>query len=417
MSDPPHSPLPEQDRTVLRDLARRVAELAAQPEMTERLNRWKRHNALQPGRPMLMIWPEGSWRELLPPESLVCHTPETRDMEAALRRRIYAAEHFCDDMPVLADWPVAKAIRETGWGLEPQRTPSTEKHGAWKFKPVIHSAQDLKKLRVPQISHDEAASQAALQRNQDLFGDILDVKLTGRGGTGFSLMAQYTALRGLEEVMMDMVEQPEMLHEAMSFLENAHRSRIRQLEAMNLLGLNNRYAKVSSGGTGYTDELPSPGFDGQHVRLRDLWGWCESQEMAQVSPAMHAEFVMQYEGRLLEPFGLTGYGCCEDLTPKLDLVFEHIPHLRRVSISPWANVARCAEKIKRRCILSWKPQPAMLVGEFNTKAIRQHIREAIAAAQGCPMEMTLKDTHTCENKPERFDIWTRIAREEIERAS
>ncbi|HRU05200.1 MAG TPA: hypothetical protein P5137_05430, partial [Candidatus Brocadiia bacterium] len=66
MSDPPHSPLPEQDRTVLRDLARRVAELAAQPEMTERLNRWKRHNALQPGRPMLMIWPEGSWRELLP---------------------------------------------------------------------------------------------------------------------------------------------------------------------------------------------------------------------------------------------------------------------------------------------------------------------------------------------------------------
>ena len=30
--------------------------------------------------------------------------------------------------------------------------------------------------------------------------------------------------------------------------------------------------------------------------------------------------------------------------------------------------------------------------------------------------MILKDTHTCQFHPERFTLWTRIAREEIERA-
>jgi hypothetical protein len=29
--------------------------------------------------------------------------------------------------------------------------------------------------------------------------------------------------------------------------------------------------------------------------------------------------------------------------------------------------------------------------------------------------MILKDTHTCEHHPERFDRWARIAREEVER--
>jgi hypothetical protein len=30
--------------------------------------------------------------------------------------------------------------------------------------------------------------------------------------------------------------------------------------------------------------------------------------------------------------------------------------------------------------------------------------------------MILKDTHTCEHRPERFDHWTQIARQEVNRA-
>jgi hypothetical protein len=38
----------------------------------------------------------------------------------------------------------------------------------------------------------------------------------------------------------------------------------------------------------------------------------------------------------------------------------------------------------------------------------------VTQANGCVFEMILKDTHTCEHHPERFDAWTRIAREEMQ---
>jgi hypothetical protein len=33
----------------------------------------------------------------------------------------------------------------------------------------------------------------------------------------------------------------------------------------------------------------------------------------------------------------------------------------------------------------------------------------------CVLEIILKDTHTCEHHPERFDAWCRIARKEVTR--
>ena len=50
-------------------------------------------------------------------------------------------------------------------------------------------------------------------------------------------------------------------------------------------------------------------------------------------------------------------------------------------------------------------------GPFNAPAVREYIRHTLAATRGCAVEMILKDTHTCEHHPERFDEWTRIARD------
>jgi hypothetical protein len=209
-----------------------------------------------------------------------------------------------------------------------------------------------------------------------------------------------------------------MVHDAMAFLEEGHRRILQQYVDQNLLSLNNDNTYHSSGGNGYTSELPKPSFDPDRVRPCDMWASAESQEMAQVGPKQHAEFALQYERRLLEPFGLSGYGCCEDLTRKLDDVFT-IPNIRRISISPFADVDKCAEKLRGDYIFSWKPQPTHLVGQFDGEAIRDYIRHTIEVAQkhGCVLEMILKDTHTCEHHPERFDQWTQIAREEVERVS
>jgi hypothetical protein len=201
----------------------------------------------------------------------------------------------------------------------------------------------------------------------------------------------------------------------MRFLEAGYHKWLDQLEEMNLLSLNNDNTYQATGGNGYTTELPAPGFDPQRVRTIDMWGSSESQEFQVVSPKMHAEFALQYEKRLLARFGLSGYGCCEDLSKKLDDVFT-IPHIRRISISPFADVDVCAPKLGGDYIFSWKPHPAHLVGEFNQEKIRGYLRHTVELVRqhGNVLEIILKDTHTCEHHPERFDRWTQICREVID---
>ena len=45
-------------------------------------------------------------------------------------------------------------------------------------------------------------------------------------------------------------------------------------------------------------------------------------------------------------------------------------------------------------------------------------RHAVSCSNGgAALEMILKDTHTCQYHPERFDRWTQIAREVVEESA
>ena len=406
------------ERTLLRDLAKQVAETAARPEMAERRRKWIEHNSLRAATPMLLVFPEGAWTELLPDDALTCQDEQARRVEWNLRSRLYAFEHFHDDSVLEAVWDVTAQVTDSGWGLEPIKVSSSEARGAFRIQPVLNERADLQKLRAPELLYDPSEHDRRAQEMQALLGDILDVQCKGVTHLAYHLWSQYIYLRGETRYMEDMIDAPDFIHEVMAFFEQGHQRLLQQMIEMNLLSLNNDHTYHSSGGNGYTDHLPAPGFDPARVRPRDLWASAESQELASVSPRMHQDFALQYEARLLEPFGLTGYGCCEDLSRKLPDVLA-LPHIRRISISPFADVERSAQILGGRAIYSWKPQPAHLVDPFDPDTIRAYLRRALEVCQanGCFLEIILKDTHTCQRRPERFDTWTQIAREEIERLS
>ena len=69
------------DRAILRDLAERVAEIASLPVQAERRELWRMHNDLEPVRPMILVFPEGGWEELLTEKDLRCKGEEARRME------------------------------------------------------------------------------------------------------------------------------------------------------------------------------------------------------------------------------------------------------------------------------------------------------------------------------------------------
>ena len=404
----------DHDRSVLRALADRVRQVADSPEMAERRALWRGHNALAPQRPMILVFPEGSWGELLPGSQLVCQDDKARGWEWNLRSRLYGYDHFRSDNVVEADWTVQRAIRSTGCGLSPRHHAATAERGAWAFDPVVKSPDDLERMHFPEISVDDAATEAEETLARETFGDLLDVRTVGVAHLSYHLMNEWTGLRGLDQVYMDMVMEPDFLHQAMRFLTDGHKHVLAQYIQLGLLSANNDNTYQATGGNGYIDSL-TPGAEGV-VRTGEMWASAESQELDPVSPEMHAEFAMAYESELLEPFALTGYGCCDGLHHKLRDVCA-MPGMRRISMSPFCKVDLAAPQVEDRFIFSWKPQPSHLVGRFDEDLIRNYLKHTIEVCRGGVLEIILKDTHTCEHRPERFDRWTEICRELVDEAA
>jgi hypothetical protein len=99
---------------------------------------------------------------------------------------------------------------------------------------------------------------------------------------------------------------------------------------------------------------------------------------------------------------------------RLDLLMKHIPRLRRVSVSPWSDRRLAAEKLGRRYVFSWKPNPAPVSApKPDWDGAARAVRETLQAARGCCVEMVLKDTHTFCGDPSRPGRWVQIARRAI----
>ena len=111
--------IPANDRNILRDLAKKVAEIGNHPIQKQKAQMWTRHNDLERLRPLVLVFPEGSWREMLTDRDLKTTDPSARGLEWELRHRIYYWEHMPDDNviePVIASWVVEEDTSRSGYG-------------------------------------------------------------------------------------------------------------------------------------------------------------------------------------------------------------------------------------------------------------------------------------------------------------
>jgi hypothetical protein len=161
---------------------------------------------------------------------------------------------------------------------------------------------------------------------------------------------------------------------------------------------------------GYVSELPGPDSSGP-VRLKDLWGWAESQETVNISPAMYKEFVLPYQADLSSRFGLVYYGCCEPVHDRLALIMEAIPNLRSVSVSGWSDLARVAEMLGNRYVYSRKPTPALMSGANPPWDLaKEDMRKTYAATKNCCVEILFRDLYTVNRERERVAEWVRMTK-------
>ncbi len=411
---PPQGPrITKAERKVLRRLAGEVAELAARPVEAEKRALWAKHNALEKTRPLIFCKPENGWKEILPDKDLVCESPLTRRWELRLRKEIFWGSRMRDDYTIRPGFDVPHVYDPFDWGLRETRIHN-EAGWCYAWDAPVKTEDDLEALHFPTIDVDFAATERIRSAADDLLGDLLPVRVKTIWWWSTVTTKKLAELRGAQQIMYDMYRDPDLLHRIMGFLRDGTTAMLDELEDRDLLSLNNDGTYVGSGGLGWSDELPQPDF-ADKVRCEDMWGHSESQETAGVGPEMYAEFVFAYQKPALERFGLNCYGCCEALHSRWHII-EEFPNLRRISVSPWADKAMMAERLKDKYIYSAKPQPSYLaMDSFEEEAARAELREIFSVTRDCCVEVIMKDNHTIRNDPERVIRWVEIAREEAER--
>ena len=405
----------DSDKQILRCLAERVALNAGKSIQEEKRLAWYKLNSLKSTSPVIFCDPENGWNEIITQDQLECTGSLMRRWEMTLRKDIFWAESMGDDKVVDLDFNIPYSCDITNWGLEEKRVGG-EHGGAYHWEaPLKDFEADLQKLKFPQINVDYEATDKAVSIAQDIFSDILNVRLKGLWWWTMGLTMTATALRGLEQLMWDMYDYPEQLHQLMAFLRDGHMAMIDWIEERKLISLNNNNTYVGSGGFGFSDELPQKDFDKEKITTMDLWGFAESQETVSVSPDMFEEFIFPYQLPLMERFGLNCYGCCEPLDQRWNVV-KKAPRLRRVSVSPWADLEKMAEYLGSDYIYSMKPSPTdIAVPDIDEDRIRKDLRRALEITRGCQVEIIMKDNNTIGNNPENVIKWCKIAKEESEK--
>jgi len=399
-------PVTPRDREILRRLAATLRAHAERGEMAERKARLKALNALEPGRPVVLCFPEGSWPELVPPASCQCEDPLLRAWELQMRGKVFWAEHIDDDNALEPCFDVRWIVRDDGYGVEIPYTHGADR-GSYVWDPPLKNLPaDLARVHPRRPTVDRAETARRMAGADELFGDLLTPRLKGWFGwtCGLTMVAIY--LVGLERFMLAMIDEPDNVHRLMAFLRDDQMAYLTWFEREGLLTLNTTDGYVGSGGVAYTDELPADDWtEGDPVRLKDVWGFAESQETVGISPAMFAEFILPYQLPLLERFGLNCYGCCEPVHTRWEHL-RRIPRLRRGSVSPRGGPPAKGARA---------PGAPGVCASFNEDAIRADLRSTLDVAADLPLELILKDTHTVQGEPDRLGRWVTLARQEIDR--
>jgi hypothetical protein len=400
----------------LRELGKRVAEIASLPVNRDKKELWKSLNSLKPVRPMVNI-DQIPWHEMNVDDELTvtCTDPFLRYLEQNLRTTLYRWKHMRADMVVEPVIRVPKLISNTGFGLKVSETiavtDSLNSITGHSYHDQLETDEDLRKIRTPEVHLDEKGTSRCEEIAREVFDGILDVQLNGTTPF-FNLWDLIVQLHGVENTLVDLVCRPEFMHEMTRRFTDAYLGMLDQMEEQGLLA--NHQDTVHCSGA-YTDELPAPGYDPSKPRCRDIWTFGMSQIFATVSPQTHKEYDIDYSVEWYRRFGLVYYGCCEPLHDKIDIIRE-IPNVRKISISPWADVEKSALQIGGDYVVSIKPSPAYLATDaWDPESVRMNLEDISETCKrhGCPFEFILKDISTVRYQPQRLWEWEKIAMEVV----
>jgi len=410
--------LNNKDITRLRELAKQVREIAELPIQQKNKALWQAVNDRKMIRPTVFVRDYPIYMINYNNELTTTIEDEfLQKIEADLLLMIYEWKHLRCDRVIEPIIKCPVTVEDTRFGCEAAvrdlrdviygEEINTSKH----FERQINCVEDLEKIKDPIVTYDEETTMKNFNLMKEIFDGILDVKLYGIDFFHFVPWDDLLSWMGIEEGMYDFVLNPELMHKAVEKYVEASINRAKQYERLGLVSSNNTNMKVGQGGPGYTSELPPPTESGIGARLCDNWGDGADQILTSVSPAMSQEFAFNYEKKWAEMFGLFAYGCCERLDHKINEL-KTFKNLRKLSISPFADLEAAMEKLGGDVVVSFKPNSNYLTDPVWNKELskKELIRVCeLAHKYNCNVEIIMKTLITLRGEPQRLWEWCDMA--------
>lgn len=405
------------ERAVVRALAQEYYTLAQQPRNAERAVLHTAVNDLKMIRPVVLI-DELPWSEMNVDNALtlLCEDERMRSVEWYFRSHIFKYKNFPADMILRDFFPVSKVVRSTGNGVNAKerilKTDESNTIVSHEYTDLFGHDEDLEKLKTPVITYDEHTTRGNYEFAGELLGDILPVKIVGRDHFSVATWDDISRYRGVSNLLMDLIERPEFSHRLVAKLTDI---KVAELEQHEALGLFENAPQSLHCTPILSSDLPVPEGDAPRTR-KHIWGRGTAQIFSSVSKAMHEEFDIAYMKRTVGQCGLVYYGCCEALDKKIDIV-EKIPNLRKIGVTPWADVHAAAEIINKRYVVSSKPNPSSVgAARLDIDALKKEIGNILDACRRhqCSCDIVLKDISTCGKRPQNIFEWEKTVMEMVQ---
>ncbi len=394
---------------VVRELAKRYMEIAVSDRHVRMRRRFRDSNDLKIVRPPL-IMEEIPWHEMNMDGELdcVCEDETLRQMEYQLRVQLFREKHFRCDNYIEPVWVIGKRFTSTGIGfeIEEERLAVDARNSivSHQYSDVLADERSLEKYHDPVITAYPDIDARNVARAEEILDGVMPVQLRGHG-IYYAPWDRIAMLRGVEPILIDMYDRPEYLHRIIGLFTRGMRCEMDQMEALGLYDPRCVSLHCTPGAV----TLPRAPEEGRFA-CRDIWFRTMAQMFSSVSPAAHDEFDIQYSIPLAARCAYTYYGCCEPLHDRLDKLKQY-PNLRKVGVSPWADVEKSAEALGGDYVLSRKPNPANVAIHTDPEIIRREIGETarLCLKYGCPCDITLKDISTVGYRPQNLIVWAETA--------
>ena len=406
-----------QERDLLRELGKKVRDLAVSDISKERKQRIIDMHNLKQVRPPVWI-DEIPWHEMDIDGKLQlqCQTPEAIEMERYFRQTLYRWEYIQADMVVEDSYYITKAYEDSGFGItvkdETIATHAENHIVSHAYEDQLDEEEKVDALYLPKITAFPEKDKKHLEIASDVLDGIMPVKLRGHM-IYYAPWDQIARFRGVENIYIDMISNPDLLHRIMKKFVAIYNARYDQLQEAGLLefDLNSLHCTPS-----YFDKVPAEDYDGGKIRYKDVWFRGMAQMFGSASPAMQDEFNLEYLRPMMDKCAYVYYGCCEPLD-KFIPYLKKVPNMRKIGVSPWADIRSSAEQMGGDYVYAHKPNPANVARDFSKETVVKEISDVIKACMDnkCVYEFTLKDISTVNHDPKNIIMWTETVKETIDK--